>query len=97
VNAASPRRWDAEYLADSVNTYHALVRGDPIEFFREQTCTRCAPADDQVGQDFRFGCATLGRLTDSRHPIPGLPGRSMPRVEGQNPNDGDLVLCIALH
>jgi hypothetical protein len=35
VNAAPPRSWDdAEYLADSVNAYHALARGDVIGFAR---------------------------------------------------------------
>jgi Dolichyl-phosphate-mannose-protein mannosyltransferase len=35
LNAAPPRSWDdAEYLADSVTTYHALERGDLEEFLR---------------------------------------------------------------
>jgi 4-amino-4-deoxy-L-arabinose transferase-like glycosyltransferase len=34
-NAAPPRSWDdAEYLAESVATYHALERGDLTEFLR---------------------------------------------------------------
>ena len=34
-NNAPPRSWDdAEYLAESVATYHALERGDLIEFLR---------------------------------------------------------------
>jgi hypothetical protein len=35
LNAAPPRSWDdAEYLADSVSTYHALERGELTEFLR---------------------------------------------------------------
>jgi hypothetical protein len=35
MNAAPPRSWDdAEYLSDSVIAFHALERGDPIEFLR---------------------------------------------------------------
>jgi hypothetical protein len=35
LNAAPPRSWDdAEYLADSVQTYHPLARGDLIGFAR---------------------------------------------------------------
>jgi hypothetical protein len=35
LNAAPPRSWDdAEYLADSVSTYHALARGDLVAFAR---------------------------------------------------------------
>ena len=35
LNAAPPRSWDdAQYLADSVRTFHALERGDMSEFLR---------------------------------------------------------------